>query len=130
MKFCFLAGLPLLCLGRTLDRVNVFVDEPSAAQKAVFGRVVAYPWQLGAVKTWYDEDGIGTSWRYKLPAPPTPVRQCKSEDILQPPHPAADEQTCGMDWGGGYLSAGWRQGELWMAFDPPHIDRDAEADNQ
>jgi len=131
LKFCFLAALPLLCAGRALERANLFLIEPIAAQKAVFGRTVAYPWQLEKADSRFGEDGVATTWRYKLPAFPSPVKQCEAKDWLQPRHPSSGERACGMDWAGGYLKAGWEKGRLWMAFDPPHEDRSISgADNR
>lgn len=130
LKFCFLAGLPLLCAGRAVERLNLFLLEPTAAQQAVFGRVVAYPWQLKRADSWFGEDGVTMAWRYRLPAFPTPVKQCEAADWLLPRYPSSDEQACGMDWSGGFLKAGWEKGSLWMGFDPPHIDPAAEADNR
>ena len=131
LKVCFLVALPLLCAGRALERLNLFLIEPTAAQKAVFGQIVAYPWQLEKADSRFGEDGIAMTWRYRLAAFPAPVKQCEAEDSLQPPHPHAGERACGMDWAGVYLKAGWEKGSLWMAFDPPHEDRSLSgADNQ
>lgn len=130
LKFCFMAGLPLLCAGRALDRLNLLLIEPIAAQTAIFGRVVAYPWQFEKVESWMSEDGISTAWSYKLPAFPKPLKQCKVNDWEEPRNASAINRSCSLAWDGGDMGAGWQEGILWMRFDPQHIDPSAEADNQ
>jgi hypothetical protein len=128
LKFTFMVAFPLLCAGRALERLNLFLIEPTAAQQAMFGKVVAYPWQIRSADSWFNEDGASMGWRYRLPAFPTPTRQCKANDWQKGGNGPDTAPSCGLEWNGGYMAAGWEKGELWMKFDPPH--RDPEADDQ
>ena len=121
LKFTFMVAFPLLCAGRALERLNLFLIQPSLAQQAMFGKIVAYPWQIRSVDSWISEDGVSTAWRYRLSAFPTPLKQCKARNLQQSVNGSDTVSGCEPEWDFGYTATGSRKGELWMKFDPPHI---------
>ena len=130
-KFTFMALFPLLCAGRALERLTIFVIEPSLAQQAMFGMVVAYPWQIRSVDAPFGEDGLSMAWSYRLAASPTPVKQCEALDEQPSVNGSNAAFDCGLERNGGYMATGWKKGELWMKFDPPHRDPPGpETENQ
>jgi hypothetical protein len=130
LKFTFMALFPLLCAGRALERLNLFLIEPSVAQQAMFGKIVAYPWQIRSVDSWFGEDGVSMGWRYRLSAFPTPLKQCRADDWAKGENGSDPASGCGLEWNGGYMATGWKKGELWMKFDPPHIASSWETEGQ
>lgn len=122
LQIGFMIVLPLLCAARALERVETLVVQPMAIQHEIFGQVVAYPWNYRDVDARFGEDGVTTNWRYALPAFPKPRPQCEPEAWRGNGGKGTQEDGCILRWSGGYVSAGWNQGTMWMQFDPKHID--------
>jgi hypothetical protein len=130
LRFCFLVAFPLLCAVRAIERFGTFVTQPMDAQRAIFGRVVTYPWQLKQADSWISEDGVSKGWEFEMAAFPPPLPQCKTDDGPSG-NSSRGEPSCYVNWEGGTLAAGWMNGMMWMWFDPSHHDPDlAAGDNQ
>lgn len=122
LKICLMAALPLLCAGRIVERIDRFAIEPIRAQRAIFGQIVAYPWQLRTVNSWFDEDGLFTDWRYARPAFPAPVKGCEPVPPGKGEALSAAGRGCGLAWESGYLATDWDKSVLSIRLSPAHID--------
>ena len=125
LKIFFFVALPLLCAVRTVERVHMLLLEPIDVQQKIFGRVVAYPWQLRNADIFMTPE-IYMYWTFAQPNVPTPLKTC-----LPPDPPRRDRlPSCGLSAGAGaYLSAVWGNGQVEISQVEEQRDDEAVAGN-
>ncbi|WP_116090761.1 hypothetical protein [Sphingomonas crusticola] len=126
LRIFFFVALPLLCALRTVERIHMLLLEPIDVQQKIFGRIVAYPWQLRNADIFVSPE-INMYWTFAQPNVPTPPKTCLPPD---PRWPYDGLPPCGHENGeGGYLSANWGNGQLEISQVEIRRDDDGAAGN-
>ena len=115
LKICLYVALPLLCLVRTIERIEVLVIAPITAQRTIFGRVLAFPWKMELADIAINRDAdIFDTWTFVLPDVPEPLKACRPDiTTADKPNPRYS-RSCSMGSGPAWLNALWGKGRLYV----------------
>lgn len=109
LKIFFFLALPLFCALRATERMWVLISAPIDVQRHIYGRIIAFPWQLKLAHIQYGEASF-MDWTYAIKDPPNPLPRCVTSkpDPRWPSNPAS----CGFAHGGEFLGATWSKGQV------------------
>jgi len=113
LKILFSIALALVCALRLWERIETLLIQPIATEKAVFGRVIAYPWDIERVDMIVGDAGVSKLWMFAKPAFPTPIAQCLP-DLQRPRSASANYRRCQIGPGADGPGAEWDKGTLTL----------------
>ncbi|WP_442679771.1 hypothetical protein ACSBM8_00770 [Sphingomonas sp. ASY06-1R] len=109
LKIVFFIALPLFCALRAADRMLVLISAPIDVQRHIYGRIIAFPWQLKLANIQYG-DAFFTDWTYAIDDLPQPLPRC----VASQPDPRWPNSppSCGFAEGGQFWWATWSKGQV------------------